>query len=91
MFNPPKPDYPEVFIYYKVNEAFEILRQQTTSPPNQRLPKVEILRNAICYIEGLEKILNSTEPPNATSGKIDEDKILHCPSINDKVSCINFL
>ena len=46
----------------QVNEAFEILRQQTSSPPNQRLPKVEILRNAICYIEALENILNNSEP-----------------------------
>ena len=75
--------------YYQVNEAFEILRQQTTSPPNQRLPKVEILRNAICYIEALEKILNSTEPPNVTNGRIDEDKILHCTSINDKVNIMD--
>jgi len=60
----------------KVNEAFEMLRQQTAAaatinashcssgggatatsaaaaanPSNHRLPKVEILRNAICYIE----------------------------------------
>lgn len=40
-----------------MNEAFEILRQQTSTAPNQRLPKVEILRNAICYIESLEAML----------------------------------
>eukprot|EP00096_Caligus_rogercresseyi_P003205 TRINITY_DN1586_c2_g1_i2.p1 TRINITY_DN1586_c2_g1~~TRINITY_DN1586_c2_g1_i2.p1 ORF type:complete len:144 (-),score=17.86 TRINITY_DN1586_c2_g1_i2:190-621(-) len=46
----------------KVNEAFEILRRQTSgtsgSSSNQRLPKVEILRNAITYIECLESVLN---------------------------------
>lgn len=42
----------------KVNEAFEILRQHTSSSPNQRLPKVEILRNAIYYIESLEGLLS---------------------------------
>ena len=54
---------------FQVNEAFEILRQQTTKSPNQRLPKVEILRNAICYIEALESLLNSTQP---TSNNYEE-------------------
>ena len=45
----------------KVNEAFEILWKRTSSQPNQRLPKVEILRNAIAYIESLEKLLNSSK------------------------------
>ena len=69
-----------------MNEAFEMLRQQTTSPPNQRLPKVEILRNAICYIEALEKILNNTEPPTVTNGKTEDDRILNSPSITHKVN-----
>ena len=63
-----------------------MLRQQTTSPPNQRLPKVEILRNAICYIEALEKILNSTEPPNVTNRKAEEDTIISNTSVNQKVN-----
>ena len=52
---------PIAFIF-QVNEAFETLRQQTstTSNSNQRLPKVEILRNAICYIEALESLLSSS-------------------------------
>lgn len=41
----------------KVNEAFETLKKHTSTNPNQRLPKVEILRNAIEYIESLEDIL----------------------------------
>ena len=41
----------------KVNEAFETLKRRTCSNPNQRLPKVEILRNAIEYIEGMEELL----------------------------------
>ena len=73
---------------YQVNEAFEMLRQQTTSPPNQRLPKVEILRNAICYIEALEKILNSTEPPTVRNGTTEDDRILNSPSITHKVTLI---
>ena len=74
-------------MFEQVNEAFEMLRQQTTSPPNQRLPKVEILRNAICYIEALEKILNSTEPPNTntTNNKKEEDRIINNASVLHKV------
>ncbi|XP_054878638.1 myoblast determination protein 1 homolog [Poeciliopsis prolifica] len=41
----------------KVNEAFETLKRCTTANPNQRLPKVEILRNAISYIESLQALL----------------------------------
>ena len=46
----------------KVNEAFETLKKRTCPNNNQRLPKVEILRNAIEYIESLESLLktNST-------------------------------
>lgn len=42
----------------KVNEAFEVLKRCTTANTNQRLPKVEILRNAIEYIENLEDLLH---------------------------------
>ncbi|KAG8196806.1 hypothetical protein JTE90_027523 [Oedothorax gibbosus] len=45
----------------KVNEAFEILKRRTCPNPNQRLPKVEILRNAIDYIENLEEMLQGTQ------------------------------
>ena len=43
-----------------------MLRQQTSTVPNQRLPKVEILRNAIGYIESLEALLSQSE---SNSGK----------------------
>uniref|UniRef100_A0A0A9X475 Myogenic-determination protein n=1 Tax=Lygus hesperus TaxID=30085 RepID=A0A0A9X475_LYGHE len=43
----------------KVNEAFEVLKRRTSANPTQRLPKVEILRNAIEYIESLEDILHT--------------------------------
>lgn len=46
----------------KVNEAFELLKRRTSSNPNQRLPKVEILRNAIEYIESLEDLLQESTP-----------------------------
>lgn len=45
------------FSLQKVNEAFEVLKRRTSTNPNQRLPKVEILRNAIEYIESLEDLL----------------------------------
>ena len=44
----------------KVNEAFEVLKRRTCPNPNQRLPKVEILRNAIDYIESLEDLLHGS-------------------------------
>ncbi|CAF1469028.1 unnamed protein product [Adineta steineri] len=43
----------------KVNEAFETLKKRTCSNPTQRLPKVEILRNAMEYIDNLEELLRS--------------------------------
>ncbi|KAJ3596607.1 hypothetical protein NHX12_003011 [Muraenolepis orangiensis] len=41
----------------KVNDAFESLKRCTSNNPTQRLPKVEILRNAISYIESLQGLL----------------------------------
>lgn len=55
----------------KVNEAFEMLKRRTCPNPNQRLPKVEILRNAIDYIESLEELLHGargTRPGNGEDG-----------------------
>jgi hypothetical protein len=57
-----------------VNEAFEVLKRRTCTNPNQRLPKVEILRNAIEYIESLEDLLQGAQhdgsgPPGA--GKLE--------------------
>ncbi|XP_007247821.2 myogenin [Astyanax mexicanus] len=43
----------------KVNEAFEALKRSTLMNPNQRLPKVEILRSAIQYIEKLQALVSS--------------------------------
>jgi len=60
----------------KVNEAFEILRQHTSTSANQRLPKVEILRNAICYIESLEALLaeaTTTKEGGAQKSKLQVD------------------
>ncbi|XP_048357984.1 myogenic factor 6-like [Sphaerodactylus townsendi] len=41
----------------KINEAFEALKRRTVANPSQRLPKVEILRSAISYIERLQDLL----------------------------------
>ncbi|XP_066587735.1 transcription factor SUM-1 [Prorops nasuta] len=49
----------------KVNEAFEVLKRRTSNNPNQRLPKVEILRNAIEYIESLEALLQGNYSTSA--------------------------
>nr|XP_060623916.1 myoblast determination protein 1 [Anolis sagrei ordinatus] len=52
----------------KVNEAFETLKRCTSSNPNQRLPKVEILRNAIRYIESLQALLREQEDGSGGGG-----------------------
>ncbi|KAI4454967.1 myogenic factor [Holotrichia oblita] len=46
-----------------VNEAFELLKRRTCNNPGQRLPKVEILRSAIEYIEYLEEVLQGSKSP----------------------------
>ncbi|KAG5835324.1 hypothetical protein ANANG_G00242660 [Anguilla anguilla] len=43
----------------KVNEAFEALKRSTLLNPNQRLPKVEILRSAIQYIQRLQALVST--------------------------------
>ena len=52
----------------KVNEAFEALKRRTCPNPNQRMPKVEILRNTIDYIESLEELLNCNGQGRPTPG-----------------------
>ncbi|CAH1250732.1 MYOD1 [Branchiostoma lanceolatum] len=52
----------------KVNEAFEVLKRRTCTNPNQRLPKVEILRNAITYIESLESMLRGAKENHKKAG-----------------------
>lgn len=60
----------------KVNEAFETLKRRTSTNPNQRLPKVDILRNAIQYIESLEDLLQVSEfTKDHTSIKVDNSFI----------------
>lgn len=41
----------------RVNQAYETLKRCACANPNQRLPKVEILRNAITYICNLQRML----------------------------------
>ncbi|CAN9508443.1 unnamed protein product [Ophioblennius macclurei] len=55
----------------KINEAFDALKRKTVANPNQRLPKVEILRSAISYIERLQDLLQTLDEqdkaPNGSS------------------------
>lgn len=64
-----------------MNEAFEVLKRRTSNNPNQRLPKVEILRNAIEYIEGLEALLqtNRSSPAQDHGSTENSVRILLCP------------
>ncbi|XP_065166375.1 transcription factor SUM-1 [Atheta coriaria] len=59
----------------KVNEAFELLKRRTCNNPGQRLPKVEILRSAIEYIEYLVEILQGSKM--AAAGNTDANGINH--------------
>jgi len=54
----------------KVNEAFEALKRRTCPNPNQRMPKVEILRTTIDYIESLEELLEADCAANGTPNKM---------------------
>ncbi|UJR21020.1 hypothetical protein I4U23_024120 [Adineta vaga] len=59
----------------KVNEAFEVLKRRTCSNPTQRLPKVEILRNAMDYIDNLEDLIRSAGLSSKTFRQdLDEKK-----------------
>ncbi|XP_041640851.1 myoblast determination protein 1 homolog [Cheilinus undulatus] len=77
----------------KVNDAFETLKRCTASNPNQRLPKVEILRNAISYIESLQELLrtgrdDSFYPPMEHYG---EDSDASSPHSNCSDGTVDFV
>lgn len=57
-----------VLLLLQVNEAFELLKRRTCNNPGQRLPKVEILRSAIEYIEYLEEVLQGSKASSADAG-----------------------
>lgn len=59
----------------KINEAFDALKKKTVANPNQRLPKVEILRSAISYIERLQDLLQTLD---------EQEKIQNGSSFNAK-------
>ncbi|XP_054480433.1 myogenic factor 6 [Anoplopoma fimbria] len=63
----------------KINEAFDVLKRKTVANPNQRLPKVEILRSAISYIERLQELLQTLDEQektqNGSSHKFKEHSV----------------
>jgi len=61
-----------------VNEAFEVLKRRTCTNPNQRLPKVEILRNAIEYIESLEDLLQGAQHDGSGAAGAGKFEIVGC-------------
>ncbi|XP_050082706.1 myogenic-determination protein [Anopheles aquasalis] len=72
----------------KVNEAFEVLKRRTSTNPNQRLPKVEILRNAIEYIDSLQALLEESPPVRQSPDSITDsgsNPILSTPQ--DYMNC----
>ncbi|XP_037094527.1 transcription factor SUM-1-like, partial [Pollicipes pollicipes] len=58
----------------KVNEAFEMLKKRTCANPNQRYPKVEILRAAIEYIEALEEMLRGARGGSGAASQPEEPR-----------------
>jgi hypothetical protein len=62
----------------QVNEAFEVLKRRTCTNPNQRLPKVEILRNAIEYIESLEDLLQGAQHDGSGASGAGRFEIVGC-------------
>ncbi|CAL8242177.1 unnamed protein product [Merluccius merluccius] len=66
----------------KINEAFDALKKKTVANPNQRLPKVEILRSAISYIEKLQDLLQTLDrqeqgaPGEAQNGGVKEHNVV---------------
>lgn len=62
---------------FQVNEAFELLKRCTDATnSSQRLPKVEILRNAIEYIENLEDMLHVSDTKVPCIGKCRTQKAI---------------
>ncbi|XP_033102045.1 transcription factor SUM-1-like [Anneissia japonica] len=53
----------------KVNAAFETLKRHTCPNPDQRIPKVMILRHAIQYIDRLQMILHQSEQPDSDTAR----------------------
>ncbi|KAL3174013.1 hypothetical protein MRX96_011756, partial [Rhipicephalus microplus] len=70
----------------RVNEAFEALKRRTCANPAQRLPKVEILRNAIEYIEGLEDLLEAADGARAANRLFEASKPNSAKSPQNKAS-----
>lgn len=62
-----------MILFFQVNEAFEVLKRRTSNNPNQRLPKVEILRNAIEYIESLEALLQGNRASGNSADHVAAD------------------
>ncbi|XP_030633602.1 myogenic factor 6 [Chanos chanos] len=76
----------------KINEAFDALKKKTVPNPNQRLPKVEILRSAINYIEKLQDLLHTLDEQDKTSNNdpYNYDNKQHNVSTNWKKPCQNW-
>lgn len=60
----------------KINEAFDALKRKTVANPNQRLPKVEILRSAISYIERLQELLQTLDEQEKKESNVAGDECL---------------
>ncbi|XP_011365603.1 myogenin [Pteropus medius] len=76
----------------KVNEAFEALKRSALPNPSQRLPKVEILRSAIQYIERLQALLralNQEERGLRCRGASGQPAAVSGPSPRGPAGCVS--
>ncbi|XP_019630257.1 PREDICTED: transcription factor SUM-1-like [Branchiostoma belcheri] len=64
-----------------MNEAFDILKKKLCANPNQRLRKIEILRNAISYIEQLQTLLRDSK----SSGEVSDSSAPSTGSCSDGI------
>ena len=73
----------------QVNNAFEMLRQHTSRSTSHKLPKVEILKNAIFYIESLEMLLSDHEREERDENVEEEDEKKQAVNINSETKNVD--
>ena len=75
----------------KVNAAFEVLKRRTCTNPEQRMPKVTILRSAIQYIERLQMMLHEAESSplihHGPAGRGSDGAML--PSVESRINSVS--
>ena len=66
-----------------------MLRQHTSRSTSHKLPKVEILKNAIFYIESLEMLLSDHEREERDENVEEEDEKKQAVNINSETKNVD--